>query len=188
MSFDFDADLTEHAQDYREAVVSNLFYTSNVIHDVMYGYGFNEVSGNFQANKYGATLPNGNPVPGGDYVRAEAADGGGTNNANFSTPANYGGTPRMQMYLGPGNQFGSQNTVTVGETTFGASLARFGPAARNAPVSGQSSTPAPDVTRASTRPIHRPVSWPWSTVSPAEPGRARIRCAPVWPSRSAPRR
>ena len=137
LSFDFDADLTEHAQDYREAVVSNLFYTSNVIHDVMYGYGFNEVSGNFQANKYGATLPNGNPVPGGDYVRAEAADGGGTNNANFSTPANYGGTPRMQMYLWPGNQFGSQNTVTVGETTFGASFARFGPPARNAPVSGE---------------------------------------------------
>jgi hypothetical protein len=137
LQFHFDVDLTEHAQDYREAVTANLFYMNNVIHDVMYGYGFDEVSGNFQANKYGATLPNGNPVPGGDYVRAEAADGNGTNNANFSTPANYGGTPRMQMFLWPGNQFGSQNIVTVGESTFSASWARFGPPAKNAPVGGQ---------------------------------------------------
>ena len=33
-----------------------------------------------------------------DAVRAEAQDGGGTNNANFSTPAD-GSRPRMQMYL-----------------------------------------------------------------------------------------
>ena len=41
--------------------------------------------------------------PGGDYVRCEAADGSGTNNANFSTPAADGaGAPRMQMFLWPG--------------------------------------------------------------------------------------
>ena len=136
LAFDFEADLTEHAQDYRDAVTANLFYMNNVIHDVLYGYGFDEVSGNFQQNKYGATLANGNPVPGGDYVRAEAADGGGTNNANFSTPANYGGTPRMQMYLWPGAQFGMPNVVTVGDQSFPANFARFGPPARNAAVIG----------------------------------------------------
>ncbi|MGJ7449800.1 M36 family metallopeptidase, partial [Aquipuribacter sp. MA13-13] len=81
LTFDFEADLSEHAQDYREAAVTNLFYMNNVIHDVMALYGFDEEAGNFQAFNYG-----GGPG-GGDHVRAEAADGGGTNNANFSTPA-----------------------------------------------------------------------------------------------------
>ncbi|HJW29740.1 MAG TPA: M36 family metallopeptidase, partial [Saprospiraceae bacterium] len=35
---------------------------------------------------------------GADYVQAEAQDGGGTNNANFSTPVD-GSKPRMQMYI-----------------------------------------------------------------------------------------
>ncbi|MGH9250845.1 MAG: M36 family metallopeptidase, partial [Acidimicrobiales bacterium] len=47
LDFDFPADLTEHAQTYRDAAVTNLFYWNNVIHDVMYGFGFDEASGNF---------------------------------------------------------------------------------------------------------------------------------------------
>ena len=78
-----------------------------MIHDLAYRYGFDEASGNFQANNYGRG------GTGGDYVRAEAADGNGTNNANFNPPTNDGGTPRMQMYLWPGNQLGSQNSVTI---------------------------------------------------------------------------
>ena len=106
LSFDFPADLNEHAQNYRDAAVTNLYYWNNLIHDVLYQYGFDEQSGNFQAANYdrGGTA--------GDYVRAEAADGAGVNNANFSTPvetATSGGTPRMQMFLWPGNQFGAQN-------------------------------------------------------------------------------
>ena len=33
---------------YQEAAVVNLFYWNNILHDVLYRYGFNEVSGNFQ--------------------------------------------------------------------------------------------------------------------------------------------
>ena len=72
--------------------ITNLFYWNNIIHDVMYQYGFDEVSGNFQNNNLGR---------GGlasDYVLAEAQDGGGTNNANFLTPVD-GVKPRMQMYI-----------------------------------------------------------------------------------------
>jgi hypothetical protein len=76
--------------------ITNLFYWNNIIHDVMYLYGFDEVSGNFQASNLGR---GGN---GNDYVLADAQDGGGTNNANFSTPAD-GGNGRMQMYLWSGN-------------------------------------------------------------------------------------
>ncbi len=75
--------------------ITNLFYWNNIIHDVVYQYGFDEVSGNFQANNQGRG------GAGNDYVRAEAQDGSGTDNANFSTPPD-GGAPRMQMFLWSG--------------------------------------------------------------------------------------
>jgi extracellular elastinolytic metalloproteinase len=131
LDFDFPVDFTQHAQAYRPAVVANLFHTNNVIHDVLWQYGFDDASGNFQANNYGRG------GAGGDPVRAEAADGSGTNNANFSTPAADGNPPRMQMYLWPGNQFGRQNQVVVtGVGEFGAGWARFGPPATTAGTSG----------------------------------------------------
>ena len=123
LRFDFPMDLTQHAQNYRAATVANLFYVNNMIHDVLYRYGFDDPSGNFQSNNYDRGGGE------GDYVRAEAQDGNGTNNANFSTPAADSGTPRMQMYLWPGNQLGPQNAVTIeGGATYGATWARFGPA------------------------------------------------------------
>lgn len=79
----------------RQAAVTNLFYWNNTIHDVLYQYGFTEAWGNFQTDNFGR---GGN---GNDYVQAEAQDAGGTNNANFATPAD-GNRPRMQMYLWSG--------------------------------------------------------------------------------------
>ncbi len=75
-----------------KAAVTNLFYMTNVMHDVFYLYGFDEASGNFQQNNYG------NGGIGNDSVRSEAQDGSGTCNANFSTPTD-GGRGRMQMYV-----------------------------------------------------------------------------------------
>jgi extracellular elastinolytic metalloproteinase len=72
--------------------VQNLFWLNNIIHDELYRHGFNEAAGNFQENNFGAG------GAGSDSVDAEAQDGGGTNNANFATPAD-GSNPRMQMYL-----------------------------------------------------------------------------------------
>jgi Fungalysin metallopeptidase (M36)/Ig-like domain CHU_C associated/Fungalysin/Thermolysin Propeptide Motif len=71
---------------------TNLFYWNNIIHDLTYQYGFDEASRNFQADNLGKG------GVGGDYVFADAQDGSGTNNANFSTPAD-GGNGRMQMFL-----------------------------------------------------------------------------------------
>lgn len=93
--FDFPADLNDDPLLYREAAITNLFYWNNLIHDVFYQYGFDEVSGNFQQNNYSK---------GGfdaDYVFAEAQDGSGANNANFATPPD-GRNPRMQMFLWTG--------------------------------------------------------------------------------------
>ena len=89
--FDFPLDLTQDPATYRPAAVTNLFYWNNVMHDVSYAYGFTEAAGNFQENNYG------NGGLGGDYVRAEAQDRSGTDNANFATPPD-GNRPRMQMY------------------------------------------------------------------------------------------
>lgn len=77
---------------YTNASITNLFYMINVMHDVWYNYGFDEANGNFQQNNYGR---------GGtefDYVFADAQDGSGTNNANFSAPVD-GQRGRVQMYL-----------------------------------------------------------------------------------------
>ncbi|HEX9185656.1 MAG TPA: M36 family metallopeptidase [Vicinamibacteria bacterium] len=92
LNFDFALDLTLAPSAYRPAAVTNLFYWNNVIHDVQYQYGFDEAAGNFQVNNYGRG------GAGNDSVRAEAQDGGGTNNANFATPPD-GSRPRMQMYV-----------------------------------------------------------------------------------------
>ena len=132
LKFDFPIDFTEHAQTYRDAATTNLFYANNMIHDLAYRYGFDEASGNFQTNNYGRG------GTGTDYVRAEAADGNGTNNANFNPPTNDGGAPRMQMYLWPGNQIGAQNLVTVDgvEAPINATWARLGPPVTNAGLTG----------------------------------------------------
>jgi extracellular elastinolytic metalloproteinase len=76
----------------RAFAITNLFYWNNLVHDVMYQYGFTEAAGNFQNDNLGRG------GSGSDYVRAEGQDGGGTNNANFSTPVD-GTGGRMQMYL-----------------------------------------------------------------------------------------
>ena len=94
----------------------------------MYHYGFDEASGNFQA-----TNPTGQGN-GNDAVLADAQDGSGVDNANFSTPPE-GTAPRMQMF---------EWVQTTGSTTFDVTApitanyfsiaATFGP---NATFSGQ---------------------------------------------------
>ncbi|MEM9291719.1 MAG: M36 family metallopeptidase [Acidobacteriota bacterium] len=88
---DFPIDLTQAPGTYIDAAVTNLFYWNNIIHDIQYLYGFDEVAGNFQVNNYG------NGGSGGDDVRAEAQDGGGNCNANMLTLPD-GQRPRMQMF------------------------------------------------------------------------------------------
>jgi len=112
------------------AAITNLFYWNNIIHDLIYLYGFDEASGNFQANNYG------NGGLGGDWVRAEAQDGGGTCNANFSTPPD-GSLPRMQMYI-CGTQDGDfDNLVIVHEYGHGITIRLTGGAANSGCLNNQ---------------------------------------------------
>ena len=90
--FDFTLDLTQAPASYQSAVVTQLFYACNYYHDKLYALGFTESAGNFQQNNFGK---GGN---GNDAVLADAQDGSGTNNANFSTPSD-GSPGRMQMFV-----------------------------------------------------------------------------------------
>ena len=122
-TFDYPVDFGVGPETYREAVVTNLFYWNNVIHDTMYKYGFDEAAGNFQANNYGRG------GKGNDAVIADAQDGSGTNNANFATPAD-GSAPRMQMFIwnpSKGNEVvvnspAGLGTYEAGSATFGKRL------------------------------------------------------------------
>ena len=89
--FDFPLDLTQEPVNFKDASVTQLFYWTNFMHDRMYELGFTEAAGNFQADNFGRG------GLGNDPVNAEAQDGSGTNNANFSTPVD-GGRGRMQMF------------------------------------------------------------------------------------------
>ncbi|ELU39585.1 extracellular elastinolytic metalloproteinase [Rhizoctonia solani AG-1 IA] len=79
-------------KDYIDLSVTQLFYTSNMVHDLYYRYGFDEVSGNFQQDNYGRGGKE------GDGVIANSQDGSGYNNANFMTPPD-GQNGRCRMYV-----------------------------------------------------------------------------------------
>jgi hypothetical protein len=91
LDFDFPLDLTLQPGNYIDASVANLFYWNNLLHDVLYQYGFDEPAGNFQSNNYG------NGGAGGDPVMADTQDGSGEDNAQFGTPPD-GFAPRMEMF------------------------------------------------------------------------------------------
>jgi extracellular elastinolytic metalloproteinase len=85
------------ASTYIDAATTNLFYMNNIMHDIWYQYGFDEVNGNFQENNYDKGGKS------SDFVIAEAQDGSlasvmSLNNANFATPID-GNPARMQMFL-----------------------------------------------------------------------------------------
>lgn len=132
LHFDFPFDPALQPETYREAAITQLFYMNNIMHDVTYHYGFDEAAGNFQRNNYG------NGGTANDDVKAEGQDGGGTNNANFATPAD-GGSGRMQMYLWS-SAGGKLLTVLAPEQIAGqyeTSTAAFGPEVSSTPIIGE---------------------------------------------------
>lgn len=131
LTFDFPYNLPQNPVGFLDGAITNLFYMNNMIHDIMYHYGFDEESGNFQKNNYG------NPGLGNDFVVADAQDGSGMNNANFATPPD-GSNPRMQMYLwsAPGDVLGSFLTINNGSLagTYFAADSNFAPPLPTTPI------------------------------------------------------
>ena len=76
---------------------TQLFYVTNMMHDIFFNYGFDEAAGNFQLKNYTGALG------ANDYIRAEAQKGAkaaspSINNASF-TPTTDGSIGRLQMYI-----------------------------------------------------------------------------------------
>jgi len=91
LDFNFPLDLNLPPSENQDAAITNLFYWCNIMHDVAYKYGFDELSGNFQVSN------NGQGGNGNDAIQADAQDGSATNNAVFSTDSD-GSVSRIQMF------------------------------------------------------------------------------------------
>ena len=133
LNFDFLYDGAAEPTANLNSAITNLFYLNNMMHDITFGFGFDEVAGNFQVRNYtGQGLGN-------DAVQAEAVDGGGENNANFSTPAD-GGSGRMQMFRWS-RQGGKIFNVTAPSPAVGSYFASassgWGGLITEVPVSGE---------------------------------------------------
>ena len=130
--FDFPFSASAEPSAQQKSAVVNLFYINNMMHDITFGYGFDEQSGNFQKTNY-TKAPGAN-----DDVQAEAQDASvgtstspaASNNANFSSPAD-GQQGRMQMYLWTSNNAKLLHVTApsllvddynVGTASFGATI------------------------------------------------------------------
>lgn len=137
-NFNFPLDWSLHPYENKEAIVTNLFYMSNVLHDIFYYYGFDEAAGNFQVDNYsGEGLA-------GDMVLALAQTGasiGQVNNASFQL-GNDGYPALMSMFLW--TPYGSFAPLTLdlleiytpGSVSgkYKARVAVFGPPIQNPPI------------------------------------------------------
>ncbi|KAF2644537.1 extracellular metallo proteinase 2 [Massarina eburnea CBS 473.64] len=92
LTFEYPYSLTEtDYHSYINASVTQLFYTSNTYHDLLYLLGFNEAAGNFQVNTNGKGGK-------GEIFWFNSQDGAGFNNANYA-PSVDGSPGRVRMYI-----------------------------------------------------------------------------------------
>lgn len=98
---------------YLDASLTNLFYWNNIIHDILYQYGFDEPSGNFQQNNYGKGGTGNDPVVAQGQMGFDC-------NAYFGTPPD-GSSGVMEMYLCNSKDGSYDNLVMVHEYGHGIS-------------------------------------------------------------------
>ncbi|KAG8689379.1 hypothetical protein FRC11_002881 [Ceratobasidium sp. 423] len=100
----------------KDPATVNAFYVSNMMHDLLYRYGFTETAYNFQRNN------NGRGGAQNDHVLISIQDSMGTNNANFATPPD-GQSGLMRMYIwtltSPNRDSALSNDIVVHEYTHG---------------------------------------------------------------------
>ncbi len=111
------------SEDQMMAAVTQIFYTTNWLHDYWYDSGFDEASGNAQTDNYGRGGDAGDPL------RCEAQDAydqGARNNANMATPED-GASPRMQMYVWDGKEGVRLLEIQPTGQTPTTNVAGFGP-------------------------------------------------------------
>lgn len=116
-TFPLNLSLEPTVEENQKSAQVHLFYWVNRYHDILYNFGFNEAAANFQTDNFNLG------GVGGDAIIADAQDGSGTNNANFSVGPD-GSPGRVQMYLftGTPNRDGDLDQhVLLHELTHGTS-------------------------------------------------------------------
>lgn len=83
---------TETALTYRDAALTQIFYTVNMYHDLLYVLGFTPAAGNFQVDNLGEGGKD------NDAVRVLIHHYGGKNNGMFSRTVD-GTVPELVMYI-----------------------------------------------------------------------------------------
>ncbi|KAH6586623.1 hypothetical protein BASA61_006539 [Batrachochytrium salamandrivorans] len=114
-----DGKATEGTDANIAAAAVNLFYVSNMMHDITYQYGFTEQAGNFQKDNFGKG------GKGGDAVVVNVLNTSDVNNANFIVPAD--GQPGiMNMfrfnYTTPHRSSAFDNGIAIHEYAHGVSV------------------------------------------------------------------
>ncbi len=113
-TFDFALDTSRDPSTHLPASVAQLFYLVSWLHDVLWRYGFDAASGNFE--RVSPTT--------GDPVIADVQDGSDVDNARFLTPPD-GFAPRMEMFLWNDARLVVSSPPAIAGV-FGAGGARFG--------------------------------------------------------------
>jgi extracellular elastinolytic metalloproteinase len=137
LNFDWPYLEDQEPQTQQEASITNLFYLSNIMHDIFYLYGFDEEAGNYQQNNFG------NEGEEGDPVFAQGSFGGDDpygydelNNAQF-TPSVDGQPGSMRMYLwNTGARLVEVTEPANIAGLYSAGIAEYGPSVQDMPVSG----------------------------------------------------
>jgi len=135
--FDFSYDEDWEPGQMIDASITNLFYLNNMMHDIAYSYGFDEVAGNYQSNNYG------NGGAEADWVNAlgqfggdDPAGNGAENNADFSSPPD-GSNGRMRMFFwNIGSRLLEVTSPEIIAGLYSTGEAEFGPTVADEPVSG----------------------------------------------------
>ncbi len=123
LNFSFPIDLCNPPSSYKEASITNVFYWTNILHDVLYQYGFDEVSGNFQENNYGNAS-----FGESDFVYVHVQYSSYVDAATFSSVPD-GSPPSMTLHLWTG---GAPPTFSVNSpaniaNNYTVQAASFGP-------------------------------------------------------------
>lgn len=130
-NFNFPYDPTALMSTNLSAATTNLFYISNMVHDIFYKFGFTESARNFQSNNFG------NGGLDDDEVFAQSQDGGGFNNANFASyQDNYNPIMQMYLWLGSNRKLFYKTPADAVPRIVNAGVAQFGAPLNDVGVNG----------------------------------------------------
>jgi extracellular elastinolytic metalloproteinase len=127
-TYDFPLNLAQAPSTYANAATTQLFYSTNYYHDVLYRAGWTESAGNYQQNNYGRTQTarQNDPI----YAFAQSGWQNGDSDNAYFVPSNDGQIGRVAMFIwtatGPNRDGDLDNQIIFHELTHGSSTRLVG--------------------------------------------------------------